>query len=70
MTALEASKLIGKIGIFTTQEGFTIDVRINDVKQAYGRTRYLISPVNGTGKVWTETEPQIKQGPFGLKASR
>lgn len=44
---------IGKEG--TIEEGnFTFRVRILDVKQSYGRTRWLVTPVAGSGEAWTE----------------
>ena len=33
----------------------TIDVTILDVKQSYGRTRYLVAPIAGHGSQWVET---------------
>lgn len=34
--------------------GLTVLVKILDVKQSYGRTRYLVTPVTGSGEVWVE----------------
>ena len=31
-----------------------IQVRILDCKRAYGRTRYLIQPITGTGQQWIQ----------------
>ena len=60
MNALEASKLIGTSGWWKTTEGFSILVQIKDVKSAYGKDRYLITPVHGLGEVWTEKKPNNK----------
>jgi cell division protein FtsN len=35
-------------------EGFSVAVTISDVKQAYGNTRYYVTPVNGTGEAWVD----------------
>ncbi len=31
---------------------FHVDVRVLDVKQAYGETRYLVEPIAGEGVAW------------------
>lgn len=53
MTTLALSSFIGlsapwKVGALQVQ------VRILDCKRAYGRTRYLIQPVTGTGQQWIQ----------------
>lgn len=35
--------------------GLIVGVVILDVKQSYGKTRYLVSPVTGKGEVWVES---------------
>ena len=34
--------------------GLKVQVNIKDVKNTYGRDRYLVSPVKGSGEVWVE----------------
>ena len=34
--------------------GMLVEVIILDVKQAYGKERYQVSPVSGQGEVWVE----------------
>jgi len=54
MTLTEAMQNIGKRG--TIQNGpLTIDVTIVDFKNSYGKDRWLIEPVAGSGKAWVET---------------
>ncbi len=53
MTAVEAARIVGKVGR-VSREGLGVEVRILDVKESYGRTRYLVTPVAGTGAVWVE----------------
>lgn len=51
MNASEIVKVLNKT-VSITVEGFTIQVKVVDVKQAYGCTRYLVEPVNGSGQQW------------------
>lgn len=51
--------LLGREGFWNTSEGLSIQVRITDVKQAYGKVRYQITPINGVGYYWTEQKPQL-----------
>ena len=34
--------------------GLTISVVITDIKQAYGRYRFQVSPEDGKGEIWVE----------------
>lgn len=36
-------------------ENFVIPVTVSDVKTAYGNTRYLVTPVGGSGTVWVDS---------------
>lgn len=47
---------IGKSALVTIQKpvGITVLVEILDVKQSYGKTRWLVKPVNGEGDAWVE----------------
>ncbi len=36
--------------------GFKVEVEIVDYKNSYGRDRWLVKPVAGSGEVWTEQE--------------
>lgn len=54
LTLEEAKTNTGKIGIHTV--GYLLyDVRVMDVKSSFGRIRYLVTPVKGTGQVWVES---------------
>ena len=44
---------IGRIGAINA-EGLTVQVRILDVKETYGRLRWLVTPVAGSGERWVE----------------
>jgi hypothetical protein len=53
-TANEMGKLIGQIG--TVKYGqIEVAVEVLDVKQAYGQTRVMVTPVNGSGTEWIDT---------------
>lgn len=45
--------LLGRTG-FIKEGGLTFRVKIVDIKQSYGRTRYLVEPVSGKGQEWRE----------------
>lgn len=45
---------INKEGVIVTG-GLKVKVRVTDVKQSYGRTRYLVTPLSGDGEVWVES---------------
>jgi|ERR1700676_2143627 len=55
MSTLTLSQSIGKLGTIN-QGGLTVDVTVLDAKQAYGCTRFLVSPVAGSGEVWVSAE--------------
>ena len=46
-------KYIGKIETINL-DGLMVKVMIKDVKNSYGKDRYLITPVEGSGEKWTE----------------
>lgn len=37
--------------------GFKVEVEIVDYKKSYGRDRWLVKPIAGSGEVWTEQNP-------------
>ncbi len=45
---------LGKRGLLPLSNGLTIEVIAKDYKQSFGHYRYLVSPTNGSGKIWTE----------------
>lgn len=47
------SQYVGKFGVISLG-GLEIDVAIMDVKQSYGKSRFLVSPVTGKGTIWVE----------------
>lgn len=44
---------IGKEGEINLN-GLTVRVKIQDVKRSYGKIRYHVTPVTGSGDIWTE----------------
>jgi hypothetical protein len=44
---------IGKTGTISIGR-MKVDVKIKDYKYTYGRDRWLISPLSGTGEMWVE----------------
>jgi hypothetical protein len=49
----EVKGFIGRIG-YIYLSGLRINVKIIDIKERWGRTRYLVKPVDGDGEIWVE----------------
>ena len=56
MTVQNMKDLVGKEGMFATNEGLDVRVKILDVKMAYGYILYCITPVAGGGKRWVRSD--------------
>ena len=50
----DIQKYVGKTGLIQVRS-LKVEVLIKDVKNTYGRNRYLISPIRGSGEMWIET---------------
>ncbi len=50
---------VGKHGIIILA-GLQVKVKIVDAKKSYGRVRYQVTPVSGSGETWTEGIQDIK----------
>jgi hypothetical protein len=60
-TAVDFAAYLGKQA--TVQVGgLTVQVIIANVKQSYGRTRFLVSPVAGSGSIWIESVTLTQEG--------
>lgn len=53
MSVKDMSERIGQ-QVMVNLGGLMVECIINDIKNVYGRVRYNISPVAGTGSVWVE----------------
>jgi hypothetical protein len=53
MSSEDIKKLIGKKGTIILSS-LTVEVKVLDVKSAYGRTRFQVEPIAGSGKAWME----------------
>lgn len=49
----EKIKRIGEVATIRLN-GLTVEVKISDYKNSYGRDRWEVSPVAGNGKAWVE----------------
>lgn len=47
-------KYVGKEAVIRLG-GLSVLVKIEDIKVTYGRERFFVTPVSGTGKIWVET---------------
>jgi hypothetical protein len=52
---------VGKTAYLWIDE-LKVEVTVLDVKQAWGRVRYLVTPTKGEGEKWTEYIEWIKEG--------
>lgn len=53
-TLSEYQSKIGKQGTIKKIDGLTIKVIAKDFKQSFGHFRYLVTPLAGTGEIWTQ----------------
>lgn len=54
------AKSVGKKGIIVSN-GLTFNVKILDYKTAYGKERWLVTPVSGAGQVWVQSVDIVEQ---------
>ena len=52
-TARQMIPAIGQV-VVVRMESFGVDMLVKDVKQAWGQTRLLVAPINGTGEAWVD----------------
>ena len=45
-------EFVGKKAKYTTQEGFNIEVTVENVKKHFGRVDCEVTPLHGTGAKW------------------
>jgi len=53
MTTKDLVQYIGKEG-YVNYYDLRINIKVLDVKMAYGRTRFQITPLSGSGEEWVE----------------
>jgi hypothetical protein len=53
MLVRELNEFIGKNGLIELS-GLIIRVNIKNVKERWGKTRYLVTPLAGSGEIWVE----------------
>lgn len=56
MSVSQMAKMIGQAGHIHGSGDMVFQVRITDVKTAYGRLRYQITPLVGTGTAWIDAD--------------
>lgn len=54
-TAALQAPLISQVASINV-DGFTIPVKIKDVRSVWGRTDCLVTPVNGAGEKWVSRD--------------
>ena len=55
-TTREAAAQFGKVVRTCPEAGVVIEWTVEDYKQAYGRERWLLKPVAGSGTAWKDTD--------------
>jgi hypothetical protein len=55
MSLIDLAQQIGTVGLLRI-ERFEMAVTVRDIKTAYGRVRYLVEPVSGSGCEWVDSE--------------
>lgn len=58
MSIAKLASFIGKAGLMRLPEfgGIQVPVTITDVKEAFGRTDVLVTPIAGEGVVWVSLD--------------
>lgn len=60
-------KYVGKEGTIALQrpKGISMNVRIVDVKEQYGKLQWLVTPLSGSGSGWVAEDP-LKPAPIEI----
>ena len=53
MKISEAAKIIGQTKSIDLS-GLIVEVKVLDYKNSYGKDRWLVTPISGSGEVWVE----------------
>lgn len=56
----EVTKNMEKLGQIIVK-GLSVNVRILDLKTAYNKKRYLVTPSSGNGEIWVDTVYSIHE---------
>ena len=54
MTALEMAKLIESKWLLSDGKGLSFTVRIEDMRENWGKAQCLVSPMDGSGERWVD----------------
>ena len=54
MTTLEMAKMIGTLWMLSDGKGLSFTVRIEDMREVWGKAQCLVSPVDGYDHRWVE----------------
>ena len=58
VSIMEIADRVGKQAAYNIN-GINVDIKIIDIRQVYGNTRYLITPLAGTGQIWVNEESLV-----------
>jgi len=54
MSVYEEAKAVGTIA-YLAIDGLQVQIKVLDIKYAYGNTRYVVTPTTGTGTVTVDS---------------
>ena len=54
MTVKEMEKMIGTLWLLSDGKGLQFSVRVEDMREVWGKPQCLVSPVDGHGERWVD----------------
>ena len=54
MTVKEMEKMIGTLWLLSDGKGLQFSVRVEDMREVWGKPQCLVSPVDGNGERWVD----------------
>ena len=54
MTVKEMEKMIGTLWLLSDGKGLQFSVRVEDMREVWGKPQCLVSPVDGYGERWVD----------------
>ena len=54
MTVAQMAKMIGTLWLLSDGKGLRFTVRIEDMREVWGKAQCLVSPMDGNGERWVD----------------
>lgn len=55
LSAEELASFVGRTGHYQARAGMTVEIRVTNARESYGRLDLLVAPIAGTGEAWIST---------------